>query len=100
MAPFGGPWRPGAALEIPGLDFGSSRGPFWLHFGLHFGGILDYFFGGETDDVFYLFLCWFRGGFGGLLGSKMAHFGSLGGHRERKGEISKTSVLLKENHGF
>ena len=30
----------------------------------------------------------------------MGLFGSLGGHRGRKGEASKTSVLLKENHVF
>ena len=99
-APMGRPWRPGTTLEFPRLDFGSSRGPFWLHFGVHFGGILGSFLGGEIYKVFRLFLCWVWGGLGGLLGPKMAHFGSLGVHRERKGEIAKTIFLLQENYGF
>ena len=58
------------------------------------------FLGAKIVNVFRLFFYAFWGGFGSLEGPKMDDFGSLGGSRERKGDTSKTIVLLKENHGF
>ena len=75
-----------------------------VHFGSILGSILEAFWGHFWEVKSVKFLGCFCVGFGVDLGAvwdpKMAHFGSLGGHRERKGEISKTSVLHQENYGF
>ena len=84
----------------PGCFPGWVLERFWLHFGPPFGALLGTIWELKLKKFFYRFWSRFGCPFGCLLGSKIARFGSPGGHSRRKGDTWKKLVLLKENHVF
>ena len=58
-APLRRPRRTGMTLESPRLDFGSSRAPFWFHFGSHFELVFGVFWELKSMTFFHCFLMGF-----------------------------------------
>ena len=99
-APLRRPRRTGMTLESPRLDFGSSRAPFWLHFGSHFELVFGVFWELKSMTFFDCFLMGFGAHLEAIWGPKMHQFGARGGTGGEKATLQKPLFYLRKTMVF